>query len=74
MDDNHKHWCILDFLLRKKRNNGHLAAILTFLASVFSPGLSNLDCFQTREFALCVGALRSLFPDNIIDREASSVV
>lgn len=60
--------------LGKRRNNGHLAAILIFLASIFSPGLSNLDCFQAREFAVCVGALGSLFPDNIIDRKASSVI
>lgn len=60
--------------LGKRRNNGSLAVILTFLVGVFSPGLSNLDCFQARGFALCVGALGSLFPDNIINREGSSVI
>lgn len=42
-------------------NNGHLSVILIFLASRFSSGLTNLDCFQAREFALWVGALGSFF-------------
>ena len=39
----------------------------------FPPRLNILGCFQAREFVLHVIALRSLFPDNIIDRQCSSV-
>lgn len=47
--------------LGKRMNNGHLAVILIFLASRFSVGLTDLDCFQAREFVLWVGALGSFF-------------
>lgn len=44
------------------------------MADSFSPGLTILDGFQAKEFALHVRALESFFSDDIIARQASSVI